>query len=130
MYFLHHHDQRLLLHHCCNIITCSWHHLSIEFFNDTPPPTLSSWGTSSYRQHFFFHCFVGFDRPRLRTIQIKSDDILFCYYDIAYLRVYSAAFARAWVSLFFHISATPLSRGSSGLGAESNAWMLNSTVRI
>lgn len=36
----------------------------------------------------------------------------------------------ATFSLFFHWSATLLSNGSSGLGADSNAWMLSSTVRI
>ena len=37
---------------------------------------------------------------------------------------------RAAPSFVFHCSATLLSRGSSGLGADNNAWILNKTTRI
>lgn len=36
----------------------------------------------------------------------------------------------ASASSFFQTSATLLSNGSSGLGADKSAWMLNNTVRI
>ena len=36
----------------------------------------------------------------------------------------------ASASLIFHCSATSLANGSSGFGADSNAWIDNKTVRI
>lgn len=36
----------------------------------------------------------------------------------------------AWLSFFFHCSATSFARGSSGLGALNNAWIDSNTVRI
>lgn len=36
----------------------------------------------------------------------------------------------ASASLVFHLSATSFAKGSSGLGALSNAWIESSTVRI
>jgi hypothetical protein len=38
--------------------------------------------------------------------------------------------SKARCSCVFHCSATLLSRGSSGLGADNKAWILNRTVRI
>lgn len=49
---------------------------------------------------------------------------------MAYLRVHSFAFRIASLSFTFHSSATSLARGSSGLGADSSAWIDRSTVRI
>ena len=48
----------------------------------------------------------------------------------AYIRVHSAAVRCAAASSRFHASATPLSKGSSGFGALSSAWIDNKTVRI
>lgn len=52
------------------------------------------------------------------------------YRPCANCAVYFLAFDKASASFFFHRSATSFASGSSGLGAESKAWMLRRTVRI
>ena len=51
-------------------------------------------------------------------------------HSIAYVRVYCRAWSSAPALSFFHCAAALLFRGSSGSGALSKAWILNSTVRI
>ena len=73
---------------------------------------------------------IGGSRRRSLATQPTGGAAVSPCYDDAYCRVHSAAVFMACGSLIFHTSATPLSRGSSGLGALRSPWILSKTVRI
>lgn len=63
------------------------------------------------------------DGKRVKSLMVSAKNL--CSPKVQHLPV-----SMALLSQVFHISATSFAKGSSGLGALSNAWIESSTVRI